>query len=236
MTLPVVNPDDSENYLTPIQARKHVDTNGVSDADLISLIPNANDIPEEKKAVDADRQKDKEHSWNAKQVRLVAKCDECGAMRCIFSKRAVGLKNGPTQEDLEKLEGSLERGYICGGEILGGEYFYSRRALRCMDPIESQYYNPSTRTKGGRMFTVDICARCYGDQDLVDVNEIIAKYDLGGKTPLTICKYCFETNIDPPCSGGQKRNVAQAKGQQGKRKKKQCEEEVRSGHRKAHKC
>ena len=37
---------------------------------------------------------------------------------------------------------------------------YVQRALTCGDYIESQYYNPTTGLKGGRILTPDICAIC----------------------------------------------------------------------------
>jgi len=62
---------------------------------------------------------------------------------------------------------------------------FSKRALRCMDPIESQYYNPvMTGSKGRRITMDDICALCYEREDLHSVTELITRCDLGGEVPL----------------------------------------------------
>ena len=43
--------------------------------------------------------------------------------------------------------------------------------------------------------------------------------DLSGKTPLPICRGCFDDGMEPPCSGGRRKNVRQAKNQAKQRKK-----------------
>ena len=65
---------------------------------------------------------------------------------------------------------------------------------------ESDYYNPRTGTKGGRIVTEAICALCYVNDDLVTPNDIKKEKDLGGKIPLTICRGCFDSGVEPPCS------------------------------------
>ena len=67
--------------------------------------------------------------------------------------------------------------------------------------------------------------------DIVSPEEIIADRDLGGKTPLPICRGCYEDGVEPPCSGARK-NIQQAKKQKKKRKKRQSDEAVNSGRKK----
>ena len=167
-------------------------------------------------------------------LRALAHCGDCGAWRCIFSKGAVGTKDGPTQAQVDGLHGSLEKGYSCGGKVksFGGKFF-SRRAVRCIDPIESQLYNPATGTKGGRIITDPVCSLCYVKEDLVPVDELIMKCNVGGKLPLTICKACFDTGVVPPCSGARKKNVVQATRQAKVTKKRQLNDAVRQGRRKS---
>ena len=141
--------------------------------------------------------------------------------------------NGPKQAQLNLLQRSLEDGYVCGGKVKScGGHFFSRRALRCMDPIESQLYNPATGTKGGRIVTEDVCSLCYVKEDLISVDELIMKCDVGGKMPLTICKHCFDTGVVPPCSGARRKNVAQATRQSKAKKKRQLDEAVKKGRKK----
>ena len=101
----------------------------------------------------------------------------------------------------------------------------------CGHPIEPQYYNPSTGTKGGRIVTKDLCSVCYLDEDLLSQDEIRNERDLGGKTPLIICRGCLEGGVDPPCSGA-RRNISQAKKQKAASKKRGRKAAEKSGRRK----
>lgn len=104
--------------------------------------------------------------------------------------------------------------------------------MLCGHPIESTYYNPNSGTKGGRIVTEDICAVCYATGDLVTPDEMKRSLDLGGKTPLTICRCCLESGVEPPCSGG-RTNVRQATEQAKATKKRQHAGAVEVGRRKA---
>ena len=67
----------------------------------------------------------------------------------------------------------------------------------CGHTIESEYYNPNTGTKGGRIVTEAICAIWYIKDDLVMPNKIRKAKDIGGKNPLIICRGCFESRVEP---------------------------------------
>mmetsp|Transcript_38199 Transcript_38199/g.62502 ORF Transcript_38199/g.62502 Transcript_38199/m.62502 type:complete len:137 (-) Transcript_38199:7-417(-) len=130
------------------------------------------------------------------------------------------------------LHRTLERkGYNCGDKI-GVDKFYARRALMCGHQIESTYYNPNTGTKGGRIITEGICALCYVNDDLVTPNELMKSLNLSRKAPLTICRGCFESGIEPPSSGG-RTNVRQAAQQNKVTKKRKVGEAVKAGERRA---
>ena len=168
-------------------------------------------------------------------MRAVGSCLSCAAKRCIFSDKMVGSKDGPTKKEQENLESLLEReGYTCGSEIKGGKFF-ARQSLVCGSPIESDYYNPQTGTKGGRIVTKDICALCYVSDDLVSPNEIMKTRDIGGKVPLTICRGCYDSGVEPPCSAGRRKNVKQAKQQKKATKKRKHAEVALVGRRKVRK-
>ena len=65
-----------------------------------------------------------------------------------------------------------------------------------MDPIESQYYNPSTDTKVGRTVRDAICAFCYKAENLLSVDYLINSCpEVGGKIPLAIFKCCLDNFI-----------------------------------------
>ena len=68
--------------------------------------------------------------------------------------------------------------------------------MRCGNYVESQYCNPETGTKGGRIVVSDdVCAICYVQDDIVSPDEMIMELDLGGKTPLPICRGCFDEQV-----------------------------------------
>ncbi len=90
---------------------------------------------------------------------------------------------------VEDLQAWNNANFVCGDKIRRhNQHFYNRRSVRCGGVIEANYYNLNTGTNGGRIFTKDICAICYVDADTVSPEEVIAKRDVGGKTPLPICR------------------------------------------------
>jgi hypothetical protein len=54
---------------------------------------------------------------------------------------------------------------------------------------------------------------------------------MGGKNTLLVCRYCFDKNIEIPCSGG-RTNMKEKKDQGQRTKKRQLDESVQQGHRK----
>ena len=150
----------------------------------------------------------------------------------VYSQNMVNSKDGPTSKDLEDLEQRLERdGYTCGMDIKGGK-LYCRRAVLCGHPIESEYYNPATGTKGGRIVTKYICAIYHIADDLVAPNEIRKLKDVCDKTPLTICRGCIDYDeVKPPCSG-KRTNIRQATQQKKSVNKRKLNKAVKSGKRK----
>ena len=128
-------------------------------------------------------------------------------------------------------ERSLENGYTWGKAVQSAGGFFVKMQLRCGDYIESQYYNPAAGLKGGRILTPDICAICYDKDDIVSADEIRKEKNIGGKNPLLICRYCFDKNIEGPCSGG-RNNVKQKKDQAKSAKKRQLDKDVAGGRRK----
>ena len=226
--------------MPPDEARRHIRENKLTADDPREMIPDSKRSKRDKDW-EARRAKDKKRKWDATKLRAVLTCTRCGGPRCVFSMNAVGNTNGPTEEDLHKLNQSIEaaNGYVCGDNIAEGRKFYSRRAMRCGMPIESQYYNPKTGTKGGRIVVSDdVCAICYVEVEdgngMVASVELRTKFNLGGKTPLPICRGCFDDGVEPPCSGGRK-NVRQAEMQKKQQKKRQRKDAEERGRRKSRK-
>ena len=80
---------------------------------------------------------DEGRSFKANKLRATVGCDECGAVRCIYSVYAVGAKRGPRQSQLDSLLGLLDNsGYVCGGSINEDGGFFVKRQMRCGDYIE----------------------------------------------------------------------------------------------------
>ncbi len=198
----------------------------------MAFIPIAKKDSVEKKSIDASKKLDKGRKFNATKVRATIDCDSCGAPRVIYSDHAIGKANGPSKQQLEDLMATLENGYICGNAINAEGGFYVKRQLRCGDYVESHYYNPTTGLKGGRIVTEDVCTICFGNTDMVPVEEIRRERNVGGKNPLLVCRYCFDSNIEIPCSGG-RTNFKKKKDQQQSTKRKQLKENVQAGRRKA---
>ena len=80
--------------------------------------------------------------------------------------------------------------------------------------------------------TKDICAICYIADDLVTPAEIRKRKNVGGKTPLIICRGCLDSGADPPCSS-KHTNTKQTTEQKKAANKRKLDKAVKSGRRKA---
>mmetsp|Transcript_29715 Transcript_29715/g.62511 ORF Transcript_29715/g.62511 Transcript_29715/m.62511 type:complete len:139 (-) Transcript_29715:48-464(-) len=93
---------------------------------------------------------------------------------------------------------------------------------------------PNMGTKGGRILTLDICSICFSDTHIVPVDRIRTKRDLEGKNPLLVCRFCFDSKVEIPISGG-RTNFAQKKQQEKSRKRRMLNRAVHHGRHKARK-
>ena len=109
-----------------------------------------------------------------------------------------------------------------------------RRNLTCGDYIETQYCNPSAGLRGGRIHTQDICAICYGEDEIVSADEIRREKDTKGRNPLPICRFCFDNNTEVPLTGG-RANMVEKSAQQASKKNKLHIDAVSRGRKKAKK-
>ena len=235
--LPIPDPSNPDHFMTPAAARENIESNKLTLEDMKQFIPNA-ELDRDGKKMLQWKEKDKEHNWHASKVRATAVCRTCGATRCIYSNNMVGKSGGPTKEELETLERAIEKnGYLCGDKMSGqdvGKSFYSRGAIRCCEPIEAHFYDPKSGERGGRLVTSTslMCATCYATDDIVCEDEIRRERDLGGKTPLPMCRDCFEAGVKPPCSGA-RTNLKHATTQKKQKMRRQMNQAVSAGRRKA---
>lgn len=239
LDLPIKNPADKDHYLSPESCRKYIDERKLSFDDIKQFIPSSKTDTENSLRMNKAKKKDKLHApFKPSEVRATVSCDHCGAVRCIYSKHMVGSSRGPSTEKLDELKRWLEsNGYVCGDKVKSfGRNFYGQRALVCGTPIEYQYYNPTSGTKGGRIITNDICSICYDsceNGNKVSPDEIVKERDVGGKSPLMVCSYCFDSKAPIAYSGGRRTNMRQKKQQEERTKRKQMEDAVSSGIRKS---
>ena len=137
---------------------------------------------------------------------------------CIYSHKNIGEKGGLTTAKMKQLDPWADGGYMCVNEVTIEEFVMMWK-LWCGNYVESQYYNYLGSAANGRrggLITEDVCEICFAHDDIVSRDEIMKMRGVGGKNPLQICKYCFDSRLKVPTSGGssnarQKKNQSQAK-------------------------
>ena len=78
---------------------------------------------------------------------------------------------GPTHDGKDTLEQRIEKGYMCG-ESLDVTPYHLKGAHHCNDPVEP-IHCATQDTRGGQIFTKNICAVGDGPGDLVTKQELI---------------------------------------------------------------
>ena len=86
---------------------------------------------------------------------------------------------------------------MCGNKVTV-ENLYAQRKLYCWDTVESNYYNPSTGTKGVRILIEDVCSVCYLKDNILYKVELMRRPNVAENNPLPLCRYCFDMNIQCP--------------------------------------
>ena len=104
MTLTMEDEDDKNYYLAPSEASMKIESENLSLENLKSYLPNTKNNTEEKKYIAERKKEDKSFLDSA-----IARCNSCGVTRVIYSHKKVGVRDGPTVKDLEKLKNSLEK-------------------------------------------------------------------------------------------------------------------------------
>ena len=144
-----------------------------------------------------NREKDKKLTpafFHFSKVRHIIWCGECGAPRAVCSMFGFGRDKGPTQVHKDTLQQRIEKGYMCG-EALDVPPYNLREAHCCNDPVEPIYY-ATQDTRGGRIVTKDICAVCYGPDNLVLKQDLLESGHTKGKEPLPMCRDCFDSGMN----------------------------------------
>eukprot|EP00978_Attheya_sp_CCMP212_P028528 scaffold98739_cov71-Attheya_sp.AAC.1 len=102
---------------------------------------------------------------------------------------------GPTQDHKDTLlEQRIGKGYMWV-ESLDVPPYNLKEAYCCNDPVEPIYY-ATQDTRGGKIVTKDICAVCYGPEDLVVKQEILESEFTKGREPLPICRDSFDSGMN----------------------------------------
>eukprot|EP00957_Ditylum_brightwellii_P206239 15347470-Ditylum_brightwellii.AAC.2 len=138
LDLPVPNQSYPDHFLSPANAREYIVSKNFSFEKLKKWIPNAKVDTEENTPIKKAKQIDREHAFKVTKLRLTVDCDQCGALRGIYSNNVVGAANGPSKEDITFLELKLENEYICGSALTFDAHgkFFVKRQLCCGDFIE----------------------------------------------------------------------------------------------------
>jgi hypothetical protein len=125
----------------------------------------------------------------------------------------------PLWEDLQSLDQLIEsNGFICGDKIKRhNRKFYNRRAVLCGDPIEANYYNPNTGTKGGRI----VSRRTSVQYAILMMTSCLERHRFQSTEGVIVRVWRLWKNIE------------QAQKQRKRNKKKQSKEALNSDHMKA---
>ena len=158
------------------------------------------------------------------KVRDIAICNGCNFPRAIFSmhqlkSKKLKLTSQEQNKRLQQLK-QFKENYTCG-DTCPVEGYETRRILRCGHFVETQYF---TFAKSRDDWNADICCYCCNEDNLLSVDQIKIKFNIGGKQPLHICEYCSSLEIMPPTTNAST-NFVEKKAQH-KNKKKQGQDEI----------
>ena len=168
--------------------------------------------------------------FKGERVREVVVCSGCSKVRCIYSLYALQSKHNKLsknaqKEKLAQLEAFKNGAYVCGDKC-PVEPFVTKQSMRCGQFMESMYYG-FARKKGNLSI---ICCHCSNDEDIVPKVEVMEKLNTNKKTPLPICRDCFDRNISPPIVNSVTNFVQKAALDQS-RKKRQLDSTMEKGYR-----
>ena len=193
--LPIPDPTDADHYLGPKETLAHIIRNELSFEDQKKHLPPL--VKEKDSELARDKQIDKElpgrELFKRNKARATIRCVNCPMIRVVYSMYEVGSKEGgPKKKHAKELQQYIEENiYICGAEI-PVKRFEARRAIRCNDPIESQYYNAKT---------TPICCICGTDSNIASREKTLERQKYAVKNPLPVCSDCLELNIKIPGGG-----------------------------------
>ena len=210
LPLPIPDPTDQDHYLNPKETIAHVKRFDLCFEEQKKFLPQLvkkHKDPElvRDRKIDQDIQKKKLFKRN--KVRRTIQCTNCPMVRVIYSMYQVGSnKGGPKKKHENELQRYIEeRNYICGAEIPVKRY-EARRAIRCYDYIESQYYDKNRKK---------ICCICSTESNLATRDEIMKRQKYAVHNPLPVCSDCLNLNIKLP--GGGTNYLKQKKNKQAKK-------------------
>ena len=194
--LPIPDPTDKDHYLGPKETLAHSIHNELSFEDQKKHLPPL--VKGKDSELARDKQIDKEVVQGKKlfkrnKARAIIRCANCPMRRVVYSMYEVGSNmGGPKKKHAKELQRYIEENiYICGAEI-PVKRFEARRAIRCNDAIESQYYNNKT---------TPICCICGTDSDIALREKILESQEHAVNNPLPVCSDCLKLKIRIPGGG-----------------------------------
>ena len=172
---------------------------------------NTTEIKEKKKR---DGCLNKSTHWS--KVRMVHKCEECGAPRCFYSHYAPGHNKGPKKKHFDAIKRLVEdHGNRCGdiirvfkdGDVLtswdessdkeiNDLILFCKESHVCGTAVESQYYAPPTETeRGRRVSTKHVCCHCYADSKFVTNEDVEIGFERRRRAYLPMCRDCLDNGV-----------------------------------------
>ena len=166
------------------------------------------------------REGNKVSKWADTSVRFSLTCEECGKVRCLFSKNI--LNKGQMKELQKHIE---TYPYICGHLLFAkdsnhslGNVVIQRINVSCADAIEKEYYNPKNNKRKAYITPV-ICALCTSEKRVMLNHELETKDLTGGYECLPMCEGCMVNEHKPAKKGNRVRKNLQVAKAQDVRKK-----------------
>ena len=99
------------------------------------MLPDSRKNADEITCLAKSKEIDSTFTFGASKIRSIVSCDVCNAPRCIFSMKAIGGPNSPSERQACKLDRWTDSGCACGNYVTV-EGFYTQRKLSCGGSVE----------------------------------------------------------------------------------------------------
>ena len=220
---PIADPGNIGHFVPASKTARFIADKGLSFEQLKKELPKLDGDPAQSKEDKEDKKADTDaggsNLFKGQKVRDIVPCTECQFPRCIYSmyklnSSNLGLSKSQQKKRLDELD-KFKDTYLCG-DSCPVEGFETRRALRCGDFVETQFF---TYAKGANDWNVGICCYCCSPDDLLTIDQMKEQFDCGGQQPLRLCKSCGELGIKPPMTNAATNFVEKTKQQKATKKR-----------------